>query len=128
MTLSRHTHLTSHTRLRGAAWSARHPVTVEVAGSNPAGDGLSIDQWLVTDRYSPLATTILARSASGIRTPVSRAGKMGSIPIRANHENASAGHWRASLPVKQSLSSCAGSIPARRTGPIAQGPFGQVVE
>ena len=25
-------------RPRGAAWSARHPVTVEVAGSNPVGD------------------------------------------------------------------------------------------
>jgi hypothetical protein len=27
-------------RSRGAAWSARHPVKVEIAGSNPAGDAL----------------------------------------------------------------------------------------
>src|SRR5262249_27470548 len=32
---------------------------------------------------------------------------------------ASAGHWRASLPVKQSPFGCAGSTPARRT----DGPF-----
>jgi hypothetical protein len=30
--------LSAGTCPRGAAWSARHPVTVEDAGSNPAGD------------------------------------------------------------------------------------------
>src|SRR5215471_134270 len=34
-------------------------------------------------------------------------------------KNASAGHWRASLPVKQPPFGCAGSTPARRT----DGPF-----
>ena len=32
------------TRPRGAVRSARHPVTVEVAGSNPAGDALWKDE------------------------------------------------------------------------------------
>ena len=30
--------LNQHTRPRGAAWSARHSVTVEITGSNPVGD------------------------------------------------------------------------------------------
>ena len=30
--------LTLTTRPRGAVWSARHPVTVEITGSNPVGD------------------------------------------------------------------------------------------
>jgi hypothetical protein len=83
---------------RGAVWSARHPVTVEIRGSNPLGD---------------------ADTRRG--TQFGKAAKLkpswcvGSTPTRVSETHASAGHWRAQVAVTHPPFGCGGSTPSRRT-------------
>ena len=68
---------------RGAAWSARLPVTQEIAGSNPVEGACD----------KPGAVRKLAKR------PSSNLGDCGfDTRLRHSKEHASAGHWRAQLP------------------------------
>ena len=98
--------LEKNDRPRGAAWSARDPVTVEIAGSNPAGDALK------TARY--------ANWQSGQAQTLVNCG----FDSRLRHctKYASVGHRQAQVAVTHPPSGFAGSTPARRTA-IQHGPF-----
>ena len=104
--------LEKNDRPRGAAWSARDPVTVEIAGSNPAGDALK------TARY--------ANWQSGHRPRFARCPTLVNCGFdsRLRHctKYASVGHRQAQVAVTHPPSGFAGSTPARRTGK-QHGPF-----
>ncbi len=73
------------TRPRGAARSARHPVTVKVMGSNPIGDA----------RQSGAVRKLAKRRSSNLRDCL----WVQLPPVLLEQQHASAGHWRAHVAV-----------------------------
>ena len=88
------------TRPRGAARSARLPVTQEIVGSNPIGD---------------------AGQDSTVRKPAKRRSSnlrdclWVRLPPVLLEQHASVGHWQASVAVTHPPSGFGGSTPSRRT-------------
>ena len=89
-------------RLRGAAWSARHPVTVEIRVSNPLGDA------------------DMARYAIGKAAKLKPSCFVGSTPTRPTGSHASAGHWRAQVAVTHPPS---GAMQVQLLPDALTGPF-----
>src|SRR5262245_60712608 len=92
-------------RPRGAVRSARHPVTVEITGSNPVGDAVD-----GTVRKLGKAAKLRTSRLCGFDSHSCHS----EYPVLST-EFASAGHWRAQVAVTHSPVGCAGSTPARRT-------------
>lgn len=85
-------------RPRGAVRSARHPVTVEIVGSNPIEDAC-----------------LRRGTQSGKAAKLKTSWFVGSTPTRVTKTHASAGHWRAQVAVTHPPSGFGGSTPSRRT-------------
>lgn len=102
-------HSSLSSRPRGAARSARLPVTQEIVGSNPIGDA----SWhgTPTGRSAKLKPWCL-----WVRLP----------PVLLEQQHASAGHWRAQVAVTHPPRGCAGSTPARRTDNTARSSNGRI--
>ena len=90
----------SSTRPRGAARSARHPVKVEIRGSNPLGDAF---------RQHGAVRNLAKRRSSNLR------GLWVRLPPASLDSFASAEHWRAQVAVTHPPSGFGGSTPSRRT-------------